>query len=166
MFMRKCMLAVCCGISSLAWAGQTRDAAADRPHYGRPAPPDLIDRMDLTVAPDGKGLPRGFGTVGQGKATYASKCAACHGTAGSGGVADRLTGGMGSLTSAQPVRTVASYWPYATTLFDYVRRAMPLPAPQSLTDEEVYGLVAYLLSVDGIVPPDARVDAGSLPKIQ
>ena len=77
----------------------------------------------------------------------------------------RLTGGIGSLTTPRPVRTVASFWPYATTLFDYTRRAMPPTAPQSLTNDDVYAVTAYLLSVDGIVPPDARLDAASLPKV-
>jgi cytochrome c len=163
--MRKRMLAGCCALLGLAWAGHARDTAAGGPHLGRPAPPEAIARMDLTVAPDGSGLPPGSGSVAAGRATYDAKCAACHGPAGRGGIADRLTGGIGSLASPKPVKTVASYWPYATTLFDYVRRAMPLDAPQSLTDEEVYGLVAYLLSVDRIVPPDARIDAASLPKI-
>ncbi|QJU60683.1 cytochrome c [Sphingomonas sp. AP4-R1] len=155
-----------CGLLAGVSGARARDAGAETPHYGRPASSEAIERMDLTVAPDGTGLPRGSGSVVEGRATYAAKCMACHGPAGSGGVADRLTGGIGSLASAKPVRTVASYWPYATTIFDYVRRAMPLTAPQSLTDEEVYGLVAYLLSVDGIVRPDARLDADSLPKIE
>lgn len=166
MSMRKRALAACCGLLGLAWAGQARDVTADVPHYGRPASAEVIGWMDLTVTPDGIGLPSGSGSVEEGRATFAEKCVACHGPAGSGGAADRLTGGVGSLASAKPVRTVASYWPYATTIFDYVRRAMPLSAPQSLTDGEVYGLVAYLLSVDGIVPPGTRLDAGSLPKVE
>jgi cytochrome c len=122
--------------------------------------------MDITVAADGTGLPPGSGTVAEGRATYTAKCVACHGPAGGGGgLADRLTGGMGSLASARPIRTVASYWPYAPTLFDYIRRAMPLTAPQSLHDEEVYGLVAYLLSIDGILTADARLDRQSLSRI-
>jgi mono/diheme cytochrome c family protein len=164
--MRSLALAACCGLLGLAGAGQARDVTTGVAHHGRPATPDVIARMDLTVAPDGAGLPSGSGSVEEGRATFAEKCAACHGPAGTGGIADRLTGGVGSLTSTKPVRTVASYWPYATTIFDYVRRAMPLTAPQSLTDAEVYGLAAYLLSVDGIVRPGARLDAGSLPKVE
>ncbi|MBB4857732.1 cytochrome c [Novosphingobium chloroacetimidivorans] len=138
----------------------------DSPQLGRPASPDVIRRMDISVGADGGGLPPGAGTVAQGRATYAAKCQMCHGEAGTGGIADPLTGGIGSLATAKPVKTVASYWPYAPPLFDYIRRAMPLTAPQSLKDDEVYGLVAYLLSVDGIVAPDARLDAGSLTRIR
>lgn len=136
-----------------------------RPSLGRPASGDDIARMDLTVMADGAGLPEGSGTVAQGAAIYATKCQACHGEAGSGDPADRLTGGVGSLGSSAPVKTVASYWPYAPPVFDYIRRAMPLDAPQSLTNDEAYALVAYLLSIDGVVPPDARLDAKSLAKV-
>jgi mono/diheme cytochrome c family protein len=165
MSMHKRAIAACCGLLVLACSGKARDATNNGPHHGRPASPAVISRMDLTIAADGVGLPPESGSVWEGRATFAAKCAACHGSEGTGGIADRLTGGVGSLASAKPVRTVASYWPYATTIFDYVRRAMPLTAPQSLTDVEVYGLVAYLLSVDGIVRPDATLDAASLPKI-
>lgn len=134
------------------------------PKLGRPAPAEIVQRMDLTVLADGTGLPPGSGSVAAGRATFDAKCASCHGVAGRGGIADRLTGGVGSLGSAKPVRTVASYWPYAPPLFDYIRRAMPLTAPQSLRDDEVYGVVAYLLSIDGIVRADARLDAASLPR--
>ncbi len=164
--MRKRALAAACALIGLGWAGQARDVEAGGPRLGQPAGADVIARRDLTVTPDGAGLPAGSGTVAEGRATYAAKCAACHGAAGSGGVADRLTGGIGTLASPKPVKTIASYWPYATTIFDYVRRAMPLTAPQSLADDEVYGLVAYLLSVDGIVSPDARLDARTLPKVR
>ena len=121
--------------------------AAGVPNLGRPAPQGIVRRMDISVAADGTGLPAGSGSVAEGRSTYDVKCAACHGPAGSGGVADRLTGGVGSLVTAKPIKTVNSYWPYAPTLFDYIRRAMPLSAPQSLEDREVYGLVAYLLSM-------------------
>lgn len=164
--MRKRALAIALAALALACSDQVRDAAASDRGFGRPASPDVIARMDLTVAPDGAGLPAGSGSVAQGRTTYHAKCAACHGPHGSGGAADRLTGGVGSLASRNPVKTVASYWPYATTIFDYVRRAMPLTEPQSLTDREVYGLVAYLLSIDGIVPPNTTLDAQSLPAVR
>ena len=121
--------------------------------------------MDITVAGDGTGLPAGSGSVAEGQATYEAKCAVCHGPAGKGGVADRLTGGTGLRTLPTPIKTVVNYWPYAPTLFDYIRRAMPLTEPQSLDNDEVYGLVAYLLSVDGVVPPKARLDKRSLSKV-
>lgn len=144
---------------SVAWA------ATPSPDLGRTPSPAELAAIDISVAPDGRGLPPGSGTVEQGAAVYAAKCQACHGANGAGGPNDRLTGGIGSLASPRPVKTIASYWPYATTVFDYVRRAMPITAPQSLTNDEVYAVTAYLLSVDGIVPKDARLDAQSLPKV-
>lgn len=141
------------------------DRAGEGPRLGRAASDTDVRTRDLTIQSDGTGLPPGAGTVALGRATYAEKCAVCHGPAGVGGPADRLTGGIGSLTSTRPLRTVASYWPNAPALFDYIRRAMPLDAPQSLTSDEVYGLVAYLLSADRIVSPRRRLDARSLPGI-
>ncbi|MDB5724391.1 MAG: cytochrome c class [Novosphingobium sp.] len=149
-----------------AGPGHVGDPPEGNPKLGRPASQDIIRQMDLTVAADGTGLPSGSGSVAEGRATYDVKCAACHGPAGGGGAADRLTGGVGSLTAARPIKTVASYWPYAPTVFDYIRRAMPLTAPQSLEDKEVYGLVAYLLSIDGIVAGNTRLDGPALSRIR
>ena len=140
--------------------------AADAPHLGKPADPELVRAWDLSIPPDGSGLPPGRGSVSEGAAIYQVKCIMCHGPAGAGQPADRLTGGIGTLASGQPIKTVASYWPYATTLFDYVRRAMPINSPRSLTPQEVYSLCAYILSVDGIVPKNAVLDAKTLPKIK
>jgi S-disulfanyl-L-cysteine oxidoreductase SoxD len=136
------------------------------PHFGMAADPARIKAWDISIAPDGTGLPPGNGSVAEGLAIYSQKCVMCHGVDGVGKPADRLTGGIGTLTSPAPVKTVASYWPYATTLFDYIRRAMPVTAPRTLTDQETYALVAYILSVDGIVKKDAILDAKSLPKIR
>lgn len=97
--------------------------------FGRQATPDEIALWDIDVRPDGKGLPPGSGTVAEGKQVFADNCAACHGDKGVGGIKDRLVGGPGTLASANPVKTVGSYWPYATTLFDYIHRAMPYQAP-------------------------------------
>jgi cytochrome c len=140
--------------------------AADAPHFGVPADPARVKAWDISILPDGTGLPPGKGSVAEGAQIYAAKCQSCHGANGEGKPADRLTGGIGSLTTAQPVKTVASYWPYATTLFDYIRRAMPVTAPRSLSDPEAYALAAYILSVDGIVKKNAVLDAKSLPKIK
>jgi cytochrome c len=140
--------------------------AADAPHFGVPADPARMKAWDITILPDGSNLPLGKGSVKEGEAIYAAKCQMCHGANGEGKPADRLTGGIGTLNSPQPVKTVASYWPYATTLFDYIRRAMPVTNPHSLDDHEVYSLVAYILSIDGIVKKDAVLDAKSLPKIK
>lgn len=139
--------------------------AAMAQSLGRPAPPADVAVADISIGPDGAGLPPGSGSVAEGARVFAAKCVVCHGPEGKGAPGDRLTGGVGTLKSAQPVRTVASFWPYATTVFDYTRRAMPLTAPQSLTDDEVYAVTAYILSIDGIVPKDARLDAASLPRV-
>jgi len=140
--------------------------AAETPMLGRPAAPDEVARADLIVGPDGANLPPGSGTPDQGAEIYAQKCLACHGEAGQNGSQDRLTGGIGTIATADPVKTVASYWPYATTVFDYIRRAMPANAPQSLTNDEVYAVTAYLLSIDGIVAQDAVLDADTLPDVE
>jgi hypothetical protein len=152
-------------IAGASHAGPPESGSGESPHLGRPATPSEIAEMDLSIESDGKGLPHGSGTVAQGSATYTAKCEACHGIAGGGAIADRLTGGVGSFASKKPLRTAASYWPYAPPLFDYIRRAMPFNAPQSLSDDEVYGVVAYLLSIDHIVPADTRLDAKALSKI-
>src|SRR5579872_1321722 len=137
------------------------------PKLGRPATPDEIAKADISIPPDGTGLPAGSGSVAQGAQVFAAKCAVCHGANAQGTPnGDRLVGGVGTLASANPVKTVSSYWPYATTLFDYIRRAMPLTNPQSLQNDEAYAVVAYILSIDNIVPNDAVLDAQSLPKVQ
>ena len=140
--------------------------AALTPHFGHPADPALVQAWDKSIPPDGKGLPPGHGSVSEGLAIYTEKCVMCHGVDGVGKPADCLTGGIGTLASPQPIKTVASYWPYAPTLFDYIRRAMPVTHPHSLSDHEVYALAAYILSVDGIVKKDAVLDAKSLPKVK
>ena len=143
-------------------------APAARPPLGlgRAPTPAEIAAWDIDVRADGRGLPPGRGDVPQGAEIYARKCQACHGASGEGGLADPLVGGQGTLASDHPVRTVGSYWPYAATLFDYVRRAMPLDAPQSLSADEVYALTAYVLSRNGVVPAGAVMDARSLPKVR
>jgi cytochrome c len=141
-------------------------AATPSPNLGRAPSADELAAIDISIAPDGRGLPAGSGTVEQGAVVYAAKCQACHGANGVGGPNDRLTGGVGSLASPRPVKTIASYWPYATTVFDYTRRAMPITAPQSLSNDEVYAVTAYVLSVDGIVAKDATLDAKSLPQVK
>jgi len=132
-----------------------------------PSPAELA--QFVSPLPDGRGLPPGSGTVAQGKLVYAQQCEACHGAQLQGGAGDRLIGGRGTLVNADPkkapVKTVESYWPYATTLFDYVKRSMPLPAPGSLTNDQVYAVTAYILAQAKIIPPDGVVDAGNLAKV-
>jgi cytochrome c len=140
--------------------------SAQGANLGRPLAPDEIRKIDITVSTDGRGLPPGSGSVSAGAAMYSKYCQSCHGEKGAGKPQDQLTGGLGSLATAKPIKTPASYWPSATTLFDYIRRAMPITAPQSLTSDEVYAVTAYVLSIDGIVPADAVLDAKSLPKVK
>jgi len=139
---------------------------AQSPNLGRPLTPEEIQKIDITVTPDGKGLPSGSGSVSGGAAIYSRTCQGCHGVQGAGKPQDQLTGGLGTLASGKPVKTPASYWPVATTLFDYIRRAMPITAPRSLSNDEVYALTAYILSIDGIVSADATLDAKSLPLVK
>ena len=142
-------------------------ALAEGPGLGRVATPDEIASWDISIGPDGAGLPTGEGTPKQGEAVYAEKCIACHGEKGAGKPNDQLVGGRGSLSGAQaPVKTVGSFWPYATTLFDYVRRAMPLNAPKSLSDDEVYAVSAYILQLNGIIGEADAMDAQTLPQVQ
>ncbi len=136
------------------------------PALGTPVSATEVARWDISIGPDGAGLPSGGGTAREGQAVYEQKCIACHGVKGTGKPADALAGGIGSLASKTPVRTVGSYWPYATTLFDYVRRSMPIDKPLSLTSDEVYAVSAYVLFVNGIVGEDSQMNARSLPQVK
>src|ERR1700749_3030354 len=157
---------VTCVVIAVAIATSGIACAAGRFDFGRPATQQEIAGWDIDVSPDGAGLPQGRGDVRQGEAIFADKCASCHGAHGEGKPMDRLVGGVGTLRDKKPEKTVGSFWPYATTLFDYVRRAMPLNAPQSHTPDEVYAVSAYVLFLNGIVPQDATIDADSLAKIK
>lgn len=139
---------------------------ADGPRLGKPASAHELATRDALVFPDGTGLPRGHGTVRDGALLYAARCARCHGANGRGGPGGELAGGDPDLTREQPDKTIGSYWPYATTLFDFIRRAMPLDAPWSLTNDEVYALVAYLLDENGIAVPASGLDAQTLAAIR
>lgn len=140
--------------------------AAERYGIGRPATPSEIAGWNIDIDRHGDNLPSGRGSVDRGRTVFAEQCASCHGADGQGGVGDRLAGGQGTLATANPVRTVGSYWPYATTLFDYIRRAMPQNAPQSLSNEDVYAVSAYVLHLNGLVPADAALDAQTLPAVR
>jgi len=137
---------------------------------GRPATPAEIAALDIDVGPDGAGLPPGRGASADGAPIYAARCAACHGKTGKEGPNDVLVGRVPGdafpfARDPRAPKTIGSYWPYATTVFDYVRRAMPPDAPGSLRDNEVYGLVAYLLFLNELIPADAVIDQSSLPKV-
>ena len=143
------------------------DARGESSGLGSAPPEALVEAWDIDVSPSGENLPEGRGTVGDGERIYADACAGCHGRGGGGGwVGPRLVGGRDTLASDDPIRTVGSYWPYATTLYDYIRRAMPFDAPQSLEPDEVYALTAYLLHLDGIVPGEAVMDRQTLPAVE
>jgi|SRR5438270_9303909 len=142
-------------------------AKAQSPYgIGRVATPAEIAGWNIDVGGDGSNLPPGSGSVRRGSEVFAQQCAACHGTKGEGGVGDRLVGGQRTLGTPKPVRTVGSYWPYAPTLFDYIRRAMPQNAPESLSDDDVYAVSAYILRLNGLLPADATLDAKTLAAIK
>lgn len=162
---------------ALAWGGCGRgqsDAGASgapaRFGLGRPATAPELAAWDIDVTPDGTGLPLGSGTATHGALVYARKCAACHGRAGVEGPFDRLVGReprQGFPFGRDPglAKTIGNYWPYATTLYDYINRAMPLDAPGSLTSDEVYALVAFLLWRNEIITSSAEIDGRTLPRV-
>jgi cytochrome c len=138
---------------------------------GRRATAAEIAARDIDVGPDGAGLPPGRGTAAEGAVIYATRCASCHGKTGAEGPNDVLVappapGAFPFAKDPKMPRAIGNYWPYATTVFDYVRRAMPPNAPGSLTDTEVYAVVAHLLALNGLIATDAVIDAQSLPKVQ
>src|SRR5581483_5908267 len=154
-------------IVALAALMFSADADAQGPYgIGRVATPAEIAGWNIDIGRDGSGLPPGSGTVSHGRDVFEQQCAACHGDKGQGGVGDKLVGGQGTLANANPVRTVGSYWPYAPTLFDYIRRAMPQNAPESLSNDDVYAVSAYILNLNGLLPDDATLDARTLAAIK
>jgi cytochrome c len=163
---REALAVAICVVVFGGCAGAAATATSETPNLGRPATQAEIAGWDISIAPDGRGLPPGSGTPSQGAQVYTQKCQACHGEKGVGGPNDRLAGGQGTLASKTPVRTVGSYWPYATTVFDYVRRAMPFAQPHSLSDNEVYAVTAYLLSLNGIIGERDVMNAETLPKVK
>jgi mono/diheme cytochrome c family protein len=143
-------------------------SAQAQSHYGigRIATPAEIAGWNIDIGPDGENLPAGSGSVSHGHEIFDQQCAACHGAKGEGGVGDRLVGGQGTITTPKPIKTVGSFWPYAPTLFDYIRRAMPQNAPQSLGNDDVYAVSAYILNMNGLLPADATLDAKTLSAIK
>lgn len=156
---------------ALIWLGACGAQEQQTYGFGRPATVEEIAAWDIDVNSDGVGLPAGSGTVAQGQVVYAAKCVACHGPTGKEGPFDPLVGREpreGFPFGRDPSvsrRTIGNYWPYATTLYDYVHRAMPSDRPGSLDPDEVYGVVAYLLYLNEIVPEDALMDARTLPRV-
>ena len=143
--------------------------AAQSPRFGvgRPPTPDEVRGLGAAIAPDGGGLPDGSGTVAEGRTVYAARCASCHGPSGEGGgVGAALVGGKGTLATARPLKTVGSFWPHATTVWDYVNRAMPFNQPGTLSHDEVYAVAAYVLFLNDIVGEKQELNAKSLPLIK
>jgi cytochrome c len=142
--------------------------AAQSPRFGvgRPPTPEEIRDLGAAIAPDGGGLPEGSGTVAAGREVFAAECSRCHGPKAEGDVGPVLVGGQGTLRTARPLKTVGSFWPYATTLWDYINRAMPFDKPGLLKPPQVYAVVAYILNLNGIIGDTAVMDAQSLPKVR
>jgi cytochrome c len=155
-------------LSSLLFVAWCSQSYADSEYQALGKPAQKLSsqaQWNLTITPAGKGLPVGKGSSEQGAKIFSLKCAVCHGPAGIGASAEPLMGEVGSLTSEYPEKTISSYWPYATTLFDYIRRAMPIDAPFSLSANEVYALCAYLLSEDDIIAADQELNEKNLPQV-
>ena len=142
--------------------------AAQSPTFGvgRPATPQEIRELGAAIAPDGGGLPEGSGSVAAGRDVFAAQCARCHGPKAEGDIGPALVGGQGTLATAKPFKTVGSYWPYSTTLWDFINRAMPFDKPGLLRPSEVYALAAYILNLNGIIGTSDVMDAKSLPKVK
>ena len=154
-------------VSLLALAAAAMLAAQSSKYgVGQPATPEQIRDLGAAIAPDGSGLPEGSGTVAAGREVFAARCSRCHGEKAEGAVGPALVGGRGTLATAKPVKTVGSFWPYATTVWDYINRAMPFDQPGLLKPPEVYAVVAYILNLNGIIGSDQVMDAKNLPKVK
>jgi S-disulfanyl-L-cysteine oxidoreductase SoxD len=151
-----------CAFLALGSAAQAQSGYG----IGQPATPAEIAGWNIDIDHDGNNLPLGSGSVSHGHEVFDAQCAACHGAKGEGGLGDQLVGGQGTIATSRPVKTVGSYWPYATTLFDYIRRAMPFSAPQSLSDEDTYAVSAYILYLNGLLPADVTLDADKLKAVK
>ena len=155
---------ICAVGVAVAWLSSA--AAQEGPDLGVEVVEADYAPWDISIQPDGQGLPPGSGKAADGAKIYAEKCIACHGADGVGQPNDRLVGGQGTLTQLAQVRTIGSFWPYASTVFDYIRRAMPFQAPESLTNDEVYALTAYLLARNGIIRERDEMNARTLAKVR
>lgn len=141
-------------------------AIAQKYHVGRAATPEEIKATDQFMAPDGTNLPPGKGTAAEGRDIYSRRCSRCHGKQGQGDEEGPLVGGKGTLKSAKPLKTVGSYWPYATTIYDYVHRAMPFDNPGLLDANQTYSVVALILHMNGIIGENEEINAQTLPKVK
>jgi len=162
MFMHRPIVAAC-ALLNLCF---TASAGGELPELGREMTATEIAAVDVVVMPDGEGLPPGSGIASSGAIVYQQHCVSCHGVEGQNGTHDRLAGGQGTIGGPTPIKTIGSYWPYATTLFDYIRRAMPYQNPGTLTNDELYAATAYILFLNGIVDESDSIDAESLPNVK
>ena len=150
-------------LTALAFASIT--VLAQEPNLGKPISPDEAAAWDISILPDGTGLPPGNGTPVEGSQIYAQKCALCHGENGKGATNRALVGGLPVTGGIDTPKTIANFWPHATTLFDFIRRAMPWQQPRTLTDDEVYALTAYILALNKIIGENDAMNAVALPKV-
>jgi len=141
-------------------------AFAQGPNLGQPISPAEIAAWDISILPDGSGLPPGSGSPAQGAGIFSAKCAGCHGENGKGGQNAALVGGPPLTSGINATKTIANFWPYATTLFDFTRRAMPWPQPRTLTNDEVYALTAYILALNKLTGENDVMNADTLPKVR
>lgn len=139
---------------------------AETPHLGKPLDEAAIANWDISILPDGTGLPKGSGTSAQGAAIFAEKCSACHGDNARGGAAAALVDDRKLVGISAAQKTIKNFWPYATTIFDFIRRAMPFTAPRSLSDDEVYALTAFILSENNLIGANETMNAETLPKVK
>ncbi len=136
------------------------------PNLGKPVNHAVVEKWNRDVFPNGEGLPKGTGTAIKGKKIFEQQCLSCHGVEGTGGSADELAGAQHSLTDDPPDKVIGNYWPYATTIFDFIRRSMPLHAPGKLSNDEIYALTAYLLVLNGIIDKDYDINKITLPRVE
>jgi cytochrome c len=155
------------GFVALAISLHTPDALlAQASAIGRPPHPDDLKAIDIDIMPDGRGLPPGSGTAATGRPIYGARCAACHGPTGREGPNDVIVGGRDTLASSRPLKTVGSFWPYATTVWDYIFRTMPFDRPRSLSAADTYAVTAYVLFMNGIVGEHAVLSQETLPQVK
>jgi cytochrome c len=153
-------------LAALLLAFAAGSATAAGPNLGQPVTAADLAAWDISIQPDGTGLPPGSGTPAQGAKIYAQKCALCHGDNGKGGSAAALVGGAPLTSGIETAKTIANFWGYSTTVFDFIRRAMPWQQPRSLSNEEVYALTAYILSLNKLIGENEAMSAEALPKVK
>jgi S-disulfanyl-L-cysteine oxidoreductase SoxD len=153
-------------VAALLQAATGGVSNAETPHLGKPIDEASIAYWDISILPDGTGLPKGSGTSTQGAPIFAEKCSACHGDNGKGGVANAVVEDKKIEGISASQKTIKNFWPYATTIFDFIRRAMPFSQPRSLSDDEVYALTAYILAENRLIDPKDVMNAETLPKVK